>query len=150
MLEILSVFSTVQCSCIYIGAQHAESATRVHTGPKARWGLLGLYTTHKAYITKLVCVDGIEWQSPPSVLICSGNPCVVNILSTCGTTAAALQLHWCCGGGWVCEVSCGGHHRVISLSLLRLRLRQVYSTQNDIIQMHDIRHTWQFLCIIQY
>ena len=51
MLEILSVFSTVQCSCIYIGAQHAESATRVHTGPKARWGLLGLYTTHKAYIT---------------------------------------------------------------------------------------------------
>ena len=96
MLEILSVFSTVQCSCIYIGAQHAESATRVHTGPKARWGLLGLYTTHKAYITKLVCVDGIEWQSPPSVLICSGNPCVVNILSTCGTTAAALVL-W----GWV-------------------------------------------------
>ena len=53
MLEILSVFSTVQCSCIYIGAQHAESATRVHTGPKARWGLLGLYTTHKAYITPL-------------------------------------------------------------------------------------------------
>ena len=32
---------------------------------------------------------------------------------------------------------------------LRLRLRQVYSTQHDIIQMHDIRHTWQFLCIIQ-
>ena len=32
----------------------------------------------------------------------------------------------------------------------RLRLRQVYSTQHDIIQMHDIRHTWQFLCIIQY
>ena len=53
MQEILSVFSTVQCSCIYIGAQHAESATRVHTGPKARWGLLGLYTTHKAYITPL-------------------------------------------------------------------------------------------------
>ena len=23
----------------------------------------------------------------------------------------------------------------------RLRLRQVYSTQHDIIQMHDIRHT---------
>ena len=33
---------------------------------------------------------------------------------------------------------------------LRLRLRQVYSAQNDIIQMRDIRHTWQFLCIIQY
>ena len=33
----------------------------------------------------------------------------------------------------------------------RLRLRQVYSTQLDIIQMHDIRHTWQFLLsIIQY
>ena len=27
---------------------------------------------------------------------------------------------------------------------------KVYSTQQDIIQMHDIRHTWQFLCIIQY
>ena len=38
----------------------------------------------------------------------------------------------------------------LSLRLrLRLRLRQVYSTQHDIIQMHDIRHTWQFLCIIQ-
>ena len=34
-----------------MGAQHSEFATRVHTGPKARWGLLGLYTTHKAYIT---------------------------------------------------------------------------------------------------
>ena len=29
---------------------------------------------------------------PPYVLICSGNPCVVNILSTCGTTATALVL----------------------------------------------------------
>ena len=74
MLEILSVFSTAQCSCIYMGAQHAESATRVHTGPKARWGLLGLYTTHKAYITVTSCQKSVM-ITPSQLTVVVWAPC---------------------------------------------------------------------------